>query len=231
MTVRLDLTLALTCSVALLAACSDDRPRPVSVLSPPLSPASRPTGMAPQVGASPTAELPPGHPPLDSAAVPAPSATEGQGAAALKWATPKGWMEERPSSAMRRAQYRVPGPSGEAECVVFYFGPGQGGDPMSNASRWASQFVQVDGSPAESRMKTSTFEVGGAKGLLVEVTGTYAGGMGGAVSEPRPGFMLLGAVVEGPDANWFFKLTGPEKTVRAQRSAFEQMVRGVKRGA
>jgi hypothetical protein len=63
------------------------------------------------------------------------------------------------------------------------------------------------------------------------VTGTYAGGMGGAVSEPRPGFMLLGAVVEGPDANWFFKLTGPEQTVRAQRSAFEQMVRSVKRGA
>ena len=27
-----------------------------------------------------------------------------------------------PSSSMRRAQYRVPGAGGDAECVVFYFG-------------------------------------------------------------------------------------------------------------
>ena len=29
---------------------------------------------------------------------------------------------------MRRAQYRISGSGGDAECVVFYFGPGQGGD-------------------------------------------------------------------------------------------------------
>jgi hypothetical protein len=46
---------------------------------------------------------------------------------------------------------------------------------------------------------------------------------GGAV-EQKPGYALLGAIVEGPDANWFFKLTGPAATVDAQRQAFEAMV-------
>jgi hypothetical protein len=67
--------------------------------------------------------------------------------------------------------------------------------------------------------------------LLIEVTGTYGGGgpmMGGG--EPQPDSMLLGAVAEGPDANWFFKLTGPEETVRAQREAFEAMVRSLRQG-
>ena len=47
---------------------------------------------------------------------------------------------------MRHAQYRVPGGNGDGECIVFYFGPGEGGDPMSNARRWAGQFDQPDGS-------------------------------------------------------------------------------------
>jgi hypothetical protein len=42
--------------------------------------------------------------------------------------------------------------------------------------------------------------------------------------------MLLGAVAEGPDSNWFFKLTGPEATVRAERAAFEGMLRTLKAG-
>jgi hypothetical protein len=41
---------------------------------------------------------------------------------------------------------------------------------------------------------------------------------------------LLGAVAPGPDANWFFKLTGPDKTVTAQRDAFIGMVKSLKPG-
>jgi hypothetical protein len=132
---------------------------------------------------------------------------------------------------MRRAQYRAPGAAGAAECVVFYFGPGEGGDAKSNAERWASQFRPADGRSSEAAMKTSSLAVGNIKVLLVEVTGTYAGGMamGGAAPTEQPNYMLLGAIAEGPDANWFFKLTGPEATVRAQRAAFEQMIRSLRK--
>jgi len=184
----------------------------------------------------PNAPLPPGHPAIGQAAAqelpPVPEGA-GQGQAALAWASPAGWIAETPSSSMRRAQYKVPGPYGDGECVVFYFGPGQGGDPMSNAQRWASQFTTADGSPAEKSMKTSEIEVAGFKVTLVEVAGTYNGGMtmGGAPSAPKPGYRLLGAIAPGPDANWYFKFTGPDATVNAERTAFESMVKSLKHGA
>ena len=157
----------------------------------------------------------------------------GTGEAALLWTLPSGWVEEPPSSPMRRAQYKVPGPGGDGECAVFYFGPGQGGDPKSNAERWADQFTLADGSPARSAMKTSELSVNGTTVVIVEVAGTYKGGMTmtAAPADPKPGYRLLGAVAPGPDANWFFKLTGPDKTVTEQRSAFLAMVKSLKAGA
>ena len=157
----------------------------------------------------------------------------GTGQAGLAWTPPGGWVEESPSSPMRRAQYRVPGTAGDGECAVFYFGPGQGGDPMSNASRWAGQFTLADGRPATQAMKTSKMPVGDLEVLLVEVAGTYNGGMTmtSAPASPKPGYRLLGAIAPGPDANWFFKLTGPDATVAAQRESFLGMVRSLKRGA
>lgn len=192
-------------------------------------PAPRPS---PSPAASSLPSLPPGHPPIGGGsglAVPPPPPGSGTGEQGLAWKPPAGWTPETPSSAMRRAQYRVSGPGGGAECVVFYFGPGQGGDARSNAERWASQFAQPDGRASSDVMKTSRLRVGDHDALLVEVTGTYSGGMamGSEAPAPQPGAMLLGAIVQGPDANWFFKFTGPEATVRAQKGAFLQMVRSV----
>jgi hypothetical protein len=181
-------------------------------------------------------EIPAGHPPVaaqggGSLAPPPPGS--GSGATGVEWAVPAGWVAVTPSSPMRRAQYRVPGPGGDGECVVFYFGPGQGGDPLSNATRWAGQFKHPDGTPAADALKTTTMQVGEVNVLLVEVTGTYSGGMTMTMepAEPKPGYMLLGAIAEGPDANWFFKLTGPEKTVASQHAAFEAMLKSLKKGA
>ncbi len=187
----------------------------------------------PALGAASPA-LPPGHPalpangtqPMAGMVVPG-----GQGEQALAWKTPQGWISEPPANEMRRAQYQVPGADGAAECDVFYFGPGQGGDPQANAARWAAQFTNPDGSAATSALKTRASEAAGMKVLMVETRGTYmAGSMAGGAVEKKPGYALLGAIVEGPDANWFFKLTGPEATVTAQRAAFESMIGSMKKG-
>ena len=169
-------------------------------------------------------QLPPGVPP------PAPGS--GAGSTGLTWTVPKEWVTETPASSMRRAQYRIPGPGGDAECVVFYFGPGQGGDAESNAMRWADQFTLPDGSPARKLLKTRKLDVGGVAVTLAEVTGTYLGGMpGGPAAPARANWMLLGAIARGPDANWFFKATGPQKTLEANRAAFEALVKSLRRGA
>jgi hypothetical protein len=222
--------------LGLVTACSDQGA--VKTEAPRASAAA--TEAPPLVSArgAATATLPPGHPPIDAGAAPPsalPAVPEGAGMGdnALKWTVPTGWIEEKPASSMRRAQYRVPGQGGDGECAVFYFGPGQGGDPMSNAARWAEQFTLADGSSAKSAMKTSEIEVGGRKILLVEVAGTYKGGMTmtAAPAVPKSGYRLLGAVAPGPDANWYFKFTGPDATVSGQRDAFLSMVKSTKHGA
>jgi hypothetical protein len=178
-------------------------------------------------------KLPPGHPPLGGSG-PAPGTPMPpppvKGAQELVWKVPAGWTQENPASSMRRAQYRIPGSAGAGECVVFYFGPGQGGDAESNAARWAGQFRGPDGkSPAP--LKKSAIKIGDAPALLVEVTGTYVGGMGSTANgADRPDAMLLGAIVQGPDANWFFRAMGPRATMESQRAAFDGMIRSIRRG-
>ncbi len=179
--------------------------------------------------------LPPGHPPAggSASALPAVPAGSGTGETGMSWDAPEGWEWVQPANSMRRAQYKVPGAAGDGECVVYYFGPGQGGDPMSNAQRWAGQFTQPDGSSSMDKLKTETIQVADMSVLMIEVTGTYGGGMpgmggGGASMENH---MLLGAVAEGPDANWFFKLTGPQETIEGQRSAFDSLIQSLKAGS
>jgi hypothetical protein len=182
-------------------------------------------------------ELPAGHPPLsaaptaDSVIAPPPPGS-GTGETGLVWTAPDSWVAETPSSSMRRAQYRVPGPGGDGELVVFYFGPGQGGDAMSNAVRWANQFRQPDGRPSQEAMKSEQIQVGDVQVLLTEVTGIYSGGMTmmGGQSADLPDHMLLGAIAQGGDANWFFKLTGPAATLEAQRAGFRAMIESLRRG-
>jgi hypothetical protein len=162
--------------------------------------------------------------------IPAPSADAAptaQGSpSVLVWTTPAEWREETPANRMRVSQYRVPGPAGDAELAVFYFGPGQGGDALANARRWASQFTQPDGRPSEEAMRVAELDRTRVPVQLVEIRGTYDGGMSG--SAEQPGSMLLGGIAAGADAPWFFKLTGPEGTVEAQREAFLALLRSVR---
>jgi len=223
-----------------LAACSDHGAVKSDAPSPQASTSTTKVAPPPLVSAraGETAVLPPGHPTVEGAAAQAPMLPPvpegaGVGDAALAWTVPSGWIVEKPTSPLRRAQYKVPGSAGDGECVVFYFGPGQGGDPTSNAQRWGDQFTQDDGSPGSGSMKISTIDVGGLQVFLVEVAGTYKGGMTmtAAPAVAKPGYRLLGAVAPGPDANWYFKFTGPDKTVSDQREAFTLMVRSLKHGA
>lgn len=148
----------------------------------------------------------------------------------LIWDVPSGWTERTPSSNMRLAQYAVPGSGGDGECVVFYFGPGQGGPPLANAQRWAGQFSQPDESSSLEKMTMRELDVAALELVLVEVTGIYDGGMttGPTPPTPKPGWMLLGGIAAGPDAPWFFKLTGPQATIEENKDAFVGMLRSIR---
>lgn len=142
---------------------------------------------------------------------------------------PPAWQAQPPASNFRLAQYRVPGAAGDAECVVFYFGKGQGGSVAANIERWRSQFTGADGKGVTP--KTQVLTVNGLPATMVELNGTYARGVGtGPQGEGRPNQSLLVAVIETEQGNVTVQLHGPRDTVAAQRKGFEALVRGFRKG-
>ena len=73
-----------------------------------------------------------------------------ESAAGLKWTDPPGWASQG-SAPFRVVTYSVPAIPGseKAECIVYFFGPGQGGSVEANLDRWKGQFSQ-NGKPAEA---------------------------------------------------------------------------------
>ncbi len=112
------------------------------------------------------------------------------------------------------------------ECGVYYFGPGQGGSVQANMDRWIGQFQQADGKPSKDAAKVGNRTIHGLKVTTVDVSGSYTG-MGGPRAPqgpPKPGYRLLGAIVEGSQGSVFFKFAGPAKTVAQNQSSFEKML-------
>jgi hypothetical protein len=158
--------------------------------------------------------------------------TPAEAPSGLAWKAPSTWKAVTPTNPMRKAQYSLPAAAGdpsEAECVVFYFGAGQGGDVQGNIDRWRSMFSTPDGSPPPS--KVGEIKVGGRVITKVETAGTYqptSMGMGGPSPEPKPGWMMLGAVVPGAEANWFFRCAGPKKTIERERANFDALLASIR---
>ena len=73
--------------------------------------------------------------------------------------------------------------------------------------------------------------VSGLKVTRAEVKGTYLSPGGPMMQSTggRPGYRLLGAIVEAPEGNVFFKLTGPAATIAAAEASFEALVSSVRR--
>jgi len=147
-----------------------------------------------------------------------------ESAAGLHWTAPAGW-KAGPSQLMRAATYAVPAVSGDtaaSECVVYFFGAGQGGSVDANIERWKGQFTN-GGKPAAAVVARRTAH--GIAMTTIDVAGEYSG-LGGpiAASKPVPGYRLLGAIVEGPGGNIFIKFTGPAKTIAANKAKYDSLL-------
>ncbi len=152
-----------------------------------------------------------------------------ESAAGVRWSAPAGWKSEA-ARPMRAATYSIPlapGDQGIAECVVNFFGSGQGGGVEANIERWRGQVLGADGKPAVAKIDKRSGR--GVPITVIDTSGTYTG-MGGPMTpgaKPVPGYRLMGAIVEGPGGSVFFKLTGPAKTIAAQQKNFEQLLASI----
>ena len=163
--------------------------------------------------------------------VPAPPLPVGAGASDGKilapgavFDLPAGWQAEAPSSSMRLAQVVVPGSQGPGQMAVFYFGPGNGGGVEDNLQRWIGQMEVAPGTtPERGELTAGNYQIS-----WVAVEGTLKGGTMGGPATDTPNSALLGAVVVGAEGPWFFKLTGPSKTMAEQSQAFLSFLRSAR---
>ncbi len=150
---------------------------------------------------------------------------------ALRYDPPGDWIEEPAPSPMRVTQFRLPRVSGDpedGELVVFYFG-GSGGTVDANLQRWVGQMEQPDGRSSFAVAATTAFDANGLDVTLLDVPGTYVAAVrpGAAERLDKPDFRLLAAVVETPAGPYFFKLTGPARTIARWDASFATFLQTV----
>ncbi len=195
----------------------------------------------PSKGSSKSGSLPADHPPIGGPKgakdgprpSESPSGSSGSSGGSgstdglpVEWEAPEGWKEVRPSSSMRKAQYRLSGGEGgrPATLAVYHFGSRGGGSVQANIDRWVGQFETSDGSSAAEAAETSRERVDGMTIHLVDVAGTYNPGTGMGAGEPKQDHRMLAAIAETERGSVFFKLVGPSATVDAHESEFETFV-------
>lgn len=148
---------------------------------------------------------------------PAATVSAAGAAGGLLFTAPGGWIEETPASSMRKAQYRLPRVGGDpedGELVVFHF-PGQGGTILDNVKRWVGQFSPESGQGPPEKPKFTELTANGVPLYVVDVSGTYRPSSGPMMrpGDPKKGYRMLAVIAQSASGPWFFKLTGPRKTI------------------
>lgn len=149
-------------------------------------------------------------------------------AAGVHWTAPSSWKAQA-ARPMRAATYVVPAAPGDkedGECGIYYFGQGKGGSVDDNMKRWVGQF-ELAQQDAQPRKRT----VNGLNVTSIDLSGTYtgAGGPMATTKAIKPGYRLLGAIVEAPEGLIFIKFTAPAKTASANQAIFENLLKSLAR--
>lgn len=162
------------------------------------------------------------QPPAEPGSAETPAHSPDAATIGVDWVVPRSWVTQHTEGGMRLATYVVAGTDKnvDAECAVYHFGPGQGGGVQANLDRWSGEFEKV----AKQNNKRRT--INGLKVATIEMTGTFAGHTmkPGEEGGTRPSWGMMGAIVEGPNGDVFFKLTGPATTVDKAKATFEEML-------
>lgn len=160
--------------------------------------------------------------PASSSPAPAPTLTAAarpSGPSDVTWDAPPGWTKSDKPNRMRKATYTIPRAAGDPEDGELTVSQA-GGTVEQNIARWV---LQLDRKLPDAKKSERT--INGLKVTVVEIHGDYTPmAMPGAPREgKKPGFALLGAIVETSPPT-FFKLVGPEKTAAAAQRDFDKLV-------
>ena len=152
-------------------------------------------------------------------------------AGGLQFIVPSKWQPQPADNPARVGQWLVPPLHGEGEpgeVVVFFFGPSIGGSAADNIAGWLGTVFNPGGHPAAGEVKSH--QTGVFKITQVTVFGTYNQivPLPGVPPRPKAHYGLLGAVIENPQGNLYWRFTGPEPLITASIPLFNKIIDSVK---
>lgn len=136
--------------------------------------------------------------------------SQGQG---LQWTAPAHWAAKA-GSAMRKGTYAIKGAGGEAELAITAF-PGDVGGDLANVNRWRGQVGLGPIGSTELASSLTRFRAHSLDVAVVDILGAN-------------GQRILGGIVPFAGSTWFFKMTGPDAVVAAEKPAFVEYLKTVR---
>jgi hypothetical protein len=182
-----------------LAACNRDEPAVYHVEKDDASPPQT------QSSAPPDAAQPPMAPPA-SASTPS-----------IKYQLPTGW-QEKPPSEMRVASFDAPGSPGKSADVSIIPLSVIGRD-LDLVNMWRSRMELPPTYDPNAASQAVPVSIGDETGRLFEFASEPANG--------KPRQRLIVAMLTRGTMSWFFKITGDDETVTAQKANFLQFLKSV----
>ena len=153
--------------------------------------------------------------------------SQSPGNTSLTYTPPTDWLQQEPSSSMRHDQYEMPGPKGSDLATLAIF-KGIGGSVDSNIDRWKKQFIVPPNTAESNWAKQESKVINQIPVHIVSVQGTYLKSrmpmmMDGPKIELKD-YALLAVIAETNTGLWFFKVTGPQKTVKFWEKDFDTFI-------
>jgi hypothetical protein len=123
---------------------------------------------------------------------------------------------------MRYASFRVKGEEGKTADLGIFPLPGMGMGDLDNVNRWRGQVGQAPITEEERAQQALNVEVQGLTAQVYEMAGESAG----SGDKTR----ILGAILKRDGIPWYFKMTGDDALVAAQKEAFIGFLKSLRFG-
>ena len=151
----------------------------------------------------------------------------------MKAAVPGDWKEEKPKNNLRWKTFKLPkakDDKADAELALFKDLSGKAED---NVKRWKGFFQPPEGKEIDDVSKVSEFPIGKKKAVYLEVYGTFIDKpfpmAGPKDTTLRPDYRMIAIQYDGDDNTYHFRLTGPAATIEANKKAFDDWLKALKK--
>ena len=155
--------------------------------------------------------------PNDSMGMPPMAANDISPQPKLKWTLPEGWQEVAPGE-MRVASFVIQKDGKKADVSVVPL-PGMAGGELPNVNRWRGQVGLAPVGEQDLPKLQEKVSVAGSDATLYDLAGEEASG-----DKSR----ILATVLHRNDTAWFFKMTGDDELVAAQKKNFVAFLKSLK---